>query len=125
MDKINFRKIEGMKFPSGRHTKVFIGAQSPIQAKNFVMGYVELEPKGKVPLHAHEQEEVYVILEGEGKIRVGEEVSPIQSGEAVYLPPHTEHELVNDSEQLMKMMFTYSPAGIVSHWDEEKKGLLK
>lgn len=125
MDKIDFEKIEGMKFPSGRQTKVIVGANSPIQAENFVLGIVELEPNGKVPLHSHEQEEVYVILEGKGKIRVGEEVSPVRSGIAVYLPPHTEHELINDSDQPMKMMFTYAPAGVVSHWEEEKKGLLK
>ncbi len=125
MDIIDISKVEGTRFPAGRRTKVFIGAHSPIQAKNFVMGFVELEPNGKVPLHSHEQEEVYVILEGEGKIRVGEEVSKVRSGVAVYVPPHTEHELINDSHQLMKMMFTYSPAGIVSHWEEEKKGLIK
>ena len=47
---------------------------SPIQATNFSMGHVTLEPNGgQVPWHNQEQEEIYFIVEGTGEMCLGEE----------------------------------------------------
>lgn len=121
MGLISLSEIEGMKFPTGRHTRVLVGADSLLQAENFTMGYVQVEPQGSVPKHEHHQEEVYYIVEGSGTIELGEEISTITAGTAVYIPPNTPHELVNTGAEKMVMMFVYSPAGIVDHWDEERK----
>jgi quercetin dioxygenase-like cupin family protein len=121
MQIINLTDINGTTFPTGRKTRVMIGATSPITADNFVMGYVEIEPNGSVPMHSHEQEEVYFIVQGEGTIQINNETETIQEGSAVYIPSFTKHELINTSNVKMIMMFVYSPAGIVSHWAEEQK----
>jgi len=121
MEKINLSEIEGMRFPTGRHTRVLIGADSPVQAEHFTMGYVKIDPEGSVPKHEHEQEEVYYIVEGNGTIELGGEVSEIEAGSAVYIPSNIPHELVNTGTEEMVMMFVYSPAGVVDHWDEERK----
>ncbi len=51
MQTINLDDIPGEKFLSGSHTRVLIGAQSDIQAKNFVSGFVIIQPDGMVPPH--------------------------------------------------------------------------
>lgn len=121
MNKISLSEIEGMRFPTGRHTRVLIGVDSPVQAENFTMGYVKIDPQGSVPKHEHYNEEVYYIVEGSGTIEMGNEVSKISAGTAVYIPSNIPHELVNTGSEEMIMMFVYSPAGVVEHWDEERK----
>lgn len=110
-----------MHFPTGRHTRVLVGADSPVQADNFTMGYVRMDPQGSVPKHEHYQEEVYYIVEGNGMMELGNEISDVHAGTAVYIPSNTPHELVNTGTKEMIMMFVYAPAGIVDHWDEERK----
>lgn len=125
MQTIRLDSIPGDRFPSGRHTRVFIGANSPIQAANFASGFVVIEPNGTVPLHEHEQEEVYYILKGTGEMVVGEEREVMQAISAVYIPSNEKHSLRNVGQEALHMLFVYSPAAVVSHWEEERKGKLK
>lgn len=119
------QELEGRRYPAGRWTRNIAGGASPIQAEHFAMGYVVLDPRGgQVPWHVHEQEEVYVILEGEGEMCVGSERQTICEGEAVYVPPRTYHQLTNTGETPMTMIYCYAPAGEVDHWKQELDGTL-
>ena len=65
-------EIPGRTYPARRRTQNLVGGASPIQAKNFSMGCVTLEPHGgQVPWHNQEQEEIYLILEGDGEMCLG------------------------------------------------------
>jgi quercetin dioxygenase-like cupin family protein len=68
----NIDFVKGTDFPAGRHTRVLVGPGAQIEAQNFVMGHVTIYPGGCVPLHSHEQEEVYLILSGEGLICIND-----------------------------------------------------
>jgi len=49
--------IEGRVYPARRKTQNLVGGASPIQAKNFCLGHVTLEPRGgQVPWHNQDQE---------------------------------------------------------------------
>lgn len=122
MDIINVNTIEGMKFPAGRHTRVMVGPQAPLEAEHFVMGYVTIYPGGSVPLHSHQQEEVYYIVSGEGKIAVDEESQNVQTGDCIYIKPHSNHMLNNTSADNMVMMFCYAPKTVAEHWAQEMQG---
>ena len=125
MQKISFENIPGEKFASGRRTRIFVGAESLLQAENFVTGYVVIDPGGKVPAHEHEQEEVYYILKGRGEMTVGAESEILEAISAVYIPPNQKHALKNAAKEELHMLFVYAPAAIVSHWEEERTGRLK
>lgn len=117
--------MEGRTFPARRRTRNLVGGASPIQAKNFAMGLVVLEPRGgQVPWHNQEQEEIYFILEGTGEICLGEDRREISSGQAVFIPPQVFHQLTNTGDEPMKMMYCYGPAGDVAHWKQELEGTL-
>ncbi|HTS68536.1 MAG TPA: dimethylsulfonioproprionate lyase family protein, partial [Terriglobia bacterium] len=89
-------EIAGRSYPARRRTQNLVGGASPIQAKNFSMGCVTLEPNGgQVPWHNQEQEEIYLILEGDGEICLGSERMVIKAGQAVYIPPQVFHQLTN------------------------------
>lgn len=121
----DLNKMDGRTFPARRRTRNLVGGASPIQAKNFAMGFVVLEPKGgQVPWHNQEQEEIYFILEGEGEVCLGDERQAISSGQAVFIPPTVFHQLTNTGDAPMKMMYCYGPAGDVAHWKQELEGTL-
>ena len=89
-------QIAGRTYPARRRTQNLVGGASPIQATNFSMGHVTLEPKGgQVPWHNQEQEEIYFVLEGIGEMCLGEERQTITAGQAVYIPSGVFHQLTN------------------------------
>ena len=115
----------GRTYPARRRTQNLAGGASPIQARNFSMGNVTLEPDGgQVPWHNHEQEEVYFIVEGAAEMCLGGERSTLQAGQAVYIPSFVFHQLTNLGAAACRMLYCYGPAGDVAHWRQELDGTL-
>ena len=115
----------GRRYPGRRLTQNVVGGASPIQAKNFCLGNVTLDPEGgQVPWHNQEQEEIYFVIEGAGEMCLGEERRTLRSGEAVYIPPGVFHQLTNTGTMPLRMIYCYGPAGDVAHWRQELDGSL-
>ena len=122
---VDLSKIEGRTYPAGRKTQNLIGGASPIQAENFCIGYVTLDPNGgQVPWHNQEQEEVYFILKGTGEMCLGNERQVLTSGQAAFIPTGVFHQLTNIGDMPLIMMYCYGPAGDVAHWRQELEGTL-
>lgn len=125
MRLVDLNKMKGRCFPARRTTKNIVGGISELQAENFSLGFVILEPEGgQVPWHNHEQEEVYFILEGTGEMCIGDERKEVSTGQAVFIPPNEFHQLSNIGKDPLKMIYCYGPAGDVAHWREELEGTL-
>ena len=117
--------IVGRVYPARRRTQNVVGGASPIQAANFAIGQVTLEPQGgQVPWHNQEQEEVYFVLEGTGEMCLGPERQVLEAGQAVYIPPGVFHQLTNIGDVPLRMLYCYGPAGEVAHWRQELSGTL-
>jgi len=118
-------QIAGRVFPARRRTQNIVNGVAPIQAANFSMGLVTLEPRGgQVPWHNQEQEEVYLVLEGVGEMCLGGEVAELRPGMAVQIPSGVFHQLSNKGDTPLKMIYVYGPAGDVAHWKQELDGTL-
>ena len=121
----DINQLEGRKYPARRWTRNVVGGASPIQAKNFAMGFVILEPNGgQVPWHNQEQEEIYFVVEGTGEMCLGEERRTLVIGQAAYIPSGVFHQLTNIGDTPLKMIYVYGPAGDVAHWKQELEGTL-
>jgi mannose-6-phosphate isomerase-like protein (cupin superfamily) len=121
----DLKKMEGRTYPARRRTQNLAGGASPIQAKNFSLGYVTLEPNGgQVPWHRQEQEEVYFVIEGTGEMCLGSERMTMVAGQAVYIPNNIFHQMTNLGDTPLKMIYCYGPAGDVAHWRQELEGTL-
>jgi len=117
--------IEGRRYPARRRTQNLVGGVAPIQAKNFCIGHVTLDPRGgQVPWHNQEQEEIYFIIEGTGEMCLGEERQALTTGQAVFIPPGVFHQLTNTGDVPLRMLYCYGPAGDVAHWRQELNGTL-
>ena len=118
-------KIAGRTYPARRRTQNLVGGVSPIQATNFSVGFVTLEPNGgQVPWHNQEQEEVYFVIEGTGEMCLGSERQILTSGQAAYIPSGVFHQMSNVGSTPLKMIYCYGPAGDVAHWKQELAGTL-
>ena len=70
---------------------------------------IDLLAPGKVgcPYHLHHaQEEMFVVLEGEGTLRVAGELLALRTGDVVFIPagPEYPHQLVNTSSAPLKYL---------------------
>jgi uncharacterized cupin superfamily protein len=70
---------------------------------------VDIVPPGKrsCPYHFHyAQEEMFVVLEGEGTLRVAGEMIPIRAGDVIGIPPGPEypHQIINTSNAPLKYL---------------------
>jgi mannose-6-phosphate isomerase-like protein (cupin superfamily) len=125
MITVDLNVTEGRCYPAGRRTRNIVGGASPIQAENFCMGLVVLDPDGgQVPWHNQEQEEIYLVLEGTGEMCLGTERRLLSAGQAVAIPPHVFHQLTNIGREPLRMIYCYGPSGDVAHWRQELDGTL-
>ena len=84
------------------------GVSDGMAANKLGAGYDEL-PAGKrsCPYHYHlAQEEMFVILEGAGTLRVAGEMLPVRAGDVVIIPPGPEypHQFINTGSAVMKYL---------------------
>ena len=79
-------------------------------SKNLWVGSSSIDPGFASNPHAHEtQEEVFYCVSGRGRIRVGEEEMPLEPGVTVYVPPEHVHQLINDGDEVLKVVAVVSP----------------
>jgi uncharacterized cupin superfamily protein len=78
------------------------GARAGTAARKLGAG-IDIVPPGKraCPYHFHyAQEELFIVLEGEGTLRVAGEMLPIRKGDVIGIPPGPEypHQIINTSD---------------------------
>jgi len=73
--------------------------------------FVGVIPPGRAPDHSHEYDEIVYVLEGEGKLHIGDESRPIAPGACMHLPPRVVHALENESDVPMRVLGVFHPSG--------------
>lgn len=73
-----------------------------------------IPPAGRhvAELHTHpDAEEIVVVTRGNGRAIIGGETHDVVTGDVVYVPPATEHEVRNTGEDLLGVLFINVPTG--------------
>jgi len=70
---------------------------------------LDILPPGKrgCPYHLHHaQEEMFLILEGSGTLRVADEMLPLKKGDVIFIPagPEYPHQIINTSDAPLKYL---------------------
>jgi mannose-6-phosphate isomerase-like protein (cupin superfamily) len=69
------------------------------------VSYAKLQPSLSYEPHHHEDhEEVYYIINGTGKIKMGNEESRLRDGDIIYIPENTIHSIINDGEETIDFL---------------------
>jgi quercetin dioxygenase-like cupin family protein len=95
------RLKEGMKFRMGEgDTRKVVYPE--MGAKNITLNYIVFAAGQEFPQHEHgESEDVFVILEGSGVLKQGEEERPIEAGDVVYVPAGEVHGTIAGPEGMV------------------------
>ncbi|HSI60001.1 MAG TPA: cupin domain-containing protein [Ideonella sp.] len=87
---------------------VFAGLSEGTAARKLGAGIDIVAPHSQsCPYHFHHaQEEMFIVLEGEGTLRVAGERLPIRAGDVIFIPPGPEypHHILNTSDAPLKYL---------------------
>lgn len=103
--------------PGVRDWKV-IYPETGFPTKSLILGIVEIEPGAHSPLHKHNCEEVYYVLQGSGYIESEGQRCDFAAGDAIYNRENTAHRVFNTGAETIRLcvvggiMFV----GLVPHW---------
>jgi len=125
MTIVDLAEQDGRAYPARRTTFNLVGGTSVVSNPHFCLGYVVLDADGgQVPWHAHEQEEIYFVVEGRGQMCVGEDIHELNGGQMVHIPSNQYHQITNLGDAPLRMVYCYGPSGDVAHWRQELDGTL-
>ena len=80
-----------------------------LRVPDLSMGLYQLKAGERDPQNPHNEDEVYYVVEGRAKIRVGEELRPVQAGSVVYVAAQVPHKFIEIEEDLQILVF-FAPA---------------
>lgn len=63
----------------------------PIVGQGVMVNFVHFEPHTAAPIHAHQEEQITCVLEGEFEFELGGEKRMVRAGDVVVVPPHVPH----------------------------------
>ncbi len=79
-------------------------------SRNLCMTWNEVPPGGQKRPSSHlECEHAYVIVRGTGRMTVAGVEETVSEGDLVFVPPSSEHGLVNDGEELLVYVAATAP----------------
>lgn len=102
---MKIRLAEHAKFQADKMAKIALATTPRAQLDLYC-----LEPGQSQKVHSHDdQDKVYVVLEGRGRVTVGAEQYTVAPGEAVVAAAGAAHGVTNDSGARLLLLVVVSP----------------
>jgi mannose-6-phosphate isomerase-like protein (cupin superfamily) len=79
-----------------------------LAASGFTLHMMQSGKAGDYHMH-NDKEQIYYFTRGYGKMKIDDEIYPVEPGDAVHLPPHTYHQLINDSDDWIEHILVTVP----------------
>ena len=77
------------------------------------MGYQTIAPGGRIREHSHgDQVELQICFRGRGRVVVDGVSHPLEPGTACFLGYDVRHEILNESDEELVLLWVVSPAGL-------------
>ncbi|NGP89514.1 cupin domain-containing protein [Fodinibius halophilus] len=77
----------------------------------------DIGPGDEIPVHKHSSEEEFIFIEnGTGIFTFGDEEYKVTAGSMALVPRTVWHGLRNESEENLRMVFGYTPAGFENYF---------
>jgi mannose-6-phosphate isomerase-like protein (cupin superfamily) len=79
-------------------------------SRNLSVTWVDVPPGAEQRAHSHaESEQVYVIVRGQGRMEVAGDVEEVGEGDLIFIPPATEHGIVNTGDEPLAYVSAAAP----------------
>ena len=87
-----------------------MGKSTLVQGEFLFAGLNAFEPGQEHAPHAHEgQDKLYVVLEGSGLVRIGEQSQTLSAGDVAFAPAGVTHSIRNSGEHRLVVMAILAP----------------
>lgn len=103
----HFKKYpEYVAFRAERYGKAIL-----FENEHVLVGLNCLNPGQSMEKHAHEEQtRFYLVLEGKGQVRVGDEVQEVEPQTVIWVPNHSAHRLENAGSEPLVLLVGITPA---------------
>lgn len=71
--------------------------------------WVDVAPGSGQRLHGHAPEQVYVIVRGRGRMKVGDEEQVVGEGDLIHIPPESIHGIENLADEVLTYVSAATP----------------
>ena len=110
MDVINLAATEPFITADGSEIRELLAHRNSCIEKQS-LAEARLPPGGSTTPHYHRRtEEIYYILEGRAKMRIGQELREVGPGDAIAIPPGAEHQITNTGDATLRFLCCCAPA---------------
>jgi len=106
------KHVDDFETMEGSGNANWLLARKSLGSESFGFNVVDIGPGGQIPAHNESesgQEEVYIILEGEGTIVAGDDEHAAPAGTFCRYDPETERTIRNSSEQPVRALLIGIP----------------
>ena len=105
--RVNLKEVEDQAPKFGMDDLEFRTAREPLELSNSAVSYMRLSPNYRLPFgHTHNtQEELYVLVDGTARLKLGDEVIDLKPFDAVRIPKDTMRNLEGGPEGAEVILF--------------------
>ena len=115
----SLRGIPGFRAGDGSFLRELLHPAKELLGIGYSLAHASVRPGDRTLPHKLKGAEVYVILEGTGRMRVGAEEAEVGPGQAVYIPPGEVQSLENTGASDLAFLCIVDPA-----WRAEDEEIL-
>jgi len=109
MDVHNIDRVEAFTTKDGSEIRELLAHRNSC-IRNQTLAEARLPAGAATAAHYHSQtEEIYYILQGSGRMQVGEDSRTIGPGDAVAIPPGRRHQITNTGTELLRFLCCCAP----------------
>lgn len=126
LDEVEFDDVEDNDYYTSRRARF----SAAIGASKLGYNLTELPPgKSQCPFHSHRvEEEMFLILEGEGELRFGDQRYPIRKHDVIACPtggPEVAHQIINTGKTALRYLAlsTVADVEVCEYPDSQKIGV--
>ena len=119
MKHVHAHDVEGVRAPApNARTLKHLLAPWTVGSEHLWIGLSEIDSHSCSNSHSHPNEEAFFVVSGYGDVVVAGERERIGPGSAVLVPSDAEHQLVNTSAEVLRVLCSAAPAFDRSVFDQ-------
>jgi len=110
MDIRHIDRVEAFTTKDGSEIRELLAHRNSVIQKQS-LAEARLAPGASTTPHYHRlTEEIYYLLEGHGRMRIGDQERDVLPGDAIAIPPGAVHQITNTGSGVLKFLCCCAPA---------------
>jgi len=114
---VNYTILNRDVLPHDGNTYDFVGSRYQDTQVSFI--WVDMQPGGRIRLHKHPYQEIFIIQEGAATFTVDSETLQACAGQIVIVPAGVPHKFMNKGGQQLRQIDIHVNAEIITTWLED------